>query len=266
MGSITCSDPNPSVPDDNLSGVAENSPELYRERRSRASAGAMVWQREVTGESATVLPDGCMDLLWLGGRLVVAGPDTRAYHSGAAAQTVYGIRFAPGTAPGLLGVRAPELLDRRAQLDELWSARRARVMTDVVAAAPDPLRGLEEVARRCAAATTPPDPVVAQIVRRLDAGETVAATADALGLGARRLHRLSVSAFGYGPKMLARVLRMRRALDLTRTGVGFAETAALAGYADQAHMTREVRALTGRSPGRIRGAAARPGDAQPSGA
>ncbi|OXR40463.1 hypothetical protein B7C42_07401 [Nocardia cerradoensis] len=266
MGSITCSDPNPSVPDDNLSGVAENSPGLYRERRSRASAGAMVWQREVTAESATVLPDGCMDLLWLGGRLVVAGPDTRAYRSGAAAQTVYGIRFAPGTAPGLLGVRAQELLDRRAELDELWSSRRARVLADVVAAAPDPLRGLEEVARRCAAATAPPDPVVAQIVRRLDAGETVAATADALGLGARRLHRLSVAAFGYGPKMLARVLRMRKALDLTRAGVGFAETAALAGYADQAHMTREIRALTGRSPGRIRGAAACPENGQPSGA
>ncbi|WP_039781970.1 DUF6597 domain-containing transcriptional factor, partial [Nocardia cerradoensis] len=150
--------------------MAENSPGLYRERRSRASAGAMVWQREVTAESATVLPDGCMDLLWLGGRLVVAGPDTRAYRSGAAAQTVYGIRFAPGTAPGLLGVRAQELLDRRAELDELWSSRRARVLADVVAAAPDPLRGLEEVARRCAAATAPPDPVVARIVRRLDAG------------------------------------------------------------------------------------------------
>ncbi|MDN2502281.1 helix-turn-helix domain-containing protein, partial [Nocardia nova] len=107
---------------------------------------------------------------------------------------------------------------------------------------------------------------VAQIVRRLDAGETVAATADALGLGARRVHRLSVAAFGYGPKMLARVLRMRRALDLSRTGIGFAETAALAGYADQAHMNREIRALTGRSPGRIRGAAVRAEEYQLSGA
>ncbi|CAM5647111.1 putative AraC-like transcription regulator [Streptomyces afghaniensis 772] [Streptomyces afghaniensis] len=29
--------------------------------------------------AARVLPDGCMDLLWHEGRLLVAGPDTHAY-------------------------------------------------------------------------------------------------------------------------------------------------------------------------------------------
>ncbi|WP_227983629.1 helix-turn-helix transcriptional regulator [Nocardia spumae] len=234
--------------------MTDSLPDSYHERRALIPADAVVWRRRVCAGTVSVLPDGCMDLVWLDGRLVVAGPDTRAQLGTAREHsTVYGIRFAPGTAPALLGVPAYELLDRRAELSEVWSSRRARAMTDLVSAAPDPLRGLEDVARRCAEATVPPDPVLALIVRRLDAGDSVAATADALGLGARRLHRLSVAAFGYGPKLLARVLRMRRALELARSDIGLADTAVLAGYADQAHMSRDIRALTGRSPGGVIG-------------
>ncbi len=112
-------------------------------------------------------------------------------------------------------------------------------------AADHPARGLEDVALALAASAAPPDPLLARLVAALDAGRPVAATADELGLGARQLHRRSLTAFGYGPKTLARVLRMRRALALARAGVPFAETAARAGYADQPHLSREVRSLTG---------------------
>jgi AraC-like DNA-binding protein len=54
-----------------------------------------------------------------------------------------------------------------------------------------------------------------------------------------------MAAFGYGPKTLARVLRMRRALRLARGGVSLAEVAARCGYADQAHLAREVKDLAG---------------------
>lgn len=79
----------------------------------------------------------------------------------------------------------------------------------------------------------------------LDEGRPVAATADELGLGARQLHRRALTAFGYGPKTLARVLRLQRALGLVRQGVPYAETAARAGFADQAHLARDVRQLAG---------------------
>ncbi|OMI40139.1 AraC family transcription regulator [Streptomyces sparsogenes DSM 40356] len=65
------------------------------------------------------------------------------------------------------------------------------------------------------------------------------------------MHRRSLAAFGYGPKTLARVLRLNRALDAARAGTAFAEVAALAGYADQAHLAREVKALTGVPLGRL---------------
>ncbi|MEU5830475.1 helix-turn-helix domain-containing protein, partial [Micromonospora tulbaghiae] len=86
---------------------------------------------------------------------------------------------------------------------------------------------------------------------RLAAGATVAATAAEVGLGPRALHRRSRALFGYGPKTLARILRMRRALDLARTGAPLAEVAVRSGYADQAHLTREVRELAGVPPTRL---------------
>ncbi|MFD4428948.1 helix-turn-helix domain-containing protein [Nocardia sp. NPDC058497] len=54
-----------------------------------------------------------------------------------------------------------------------------------------------------------------------------------------------MSAFGYGPKMLARILRFQRALAAVRAGVPAAETAAVTGFADQAHLSREFRDLAG---------------------
>ena len=57
-----------------------------------------------------------------------------------------------------------------------------------------------------------------------------------------------VDAFGYGPKMLDRVLWMNVALDHARTGLALADVAMLTGYADQAHFTRDVKALTGLPP------------------
>ncbi|MFI1958052.1 helix-turn-helix domain-containing protein [Streptomyces althioticus] len=219
---------------------------MYRERASRLP-GATVWTSVPAGGDGTgrVLPDGCMDLLWHDGRLLVAGPDTHAYVDAGATGPWSGIRFHPGTAPTLLGVPAHELRDRRVELADLWPAAEVRRATARVHGAHHPARGLEDVALRLAASAGPPDPLLTRLVAALDAGRPVAGTADALGLGARQLHRRSLIAFGYGPKTLARILRMRRALALARAGVPFAQTAARAGYADQPHLAREVRSLTG---------------------
>ncbi|WP_174531163.1 helix-turn-helix domain-containing protein, partial [Micromonospora maritima] len=63
--------------------------------------------------------------------------------------------------------------------------------------------------------------------------------------------RRSLALFGYGPKTLARILRMRRALDLAHAGAPLAEVAARTGYADQAHLTRDVREFAGMPPTRL---------------
>ncbi|MFJ9540974.1 helix-turn-helix domain-containing protein [Streptomyces sp. NPDC101225] len=218
---------------------------MYVERPSRLP-GAVVWRNTPAGAGAgRVLPDGCMDLLWHGDRLLVAGPDTRAYATDGAPGGWTGVRFGPGTAPALLGVPAHELRDRRVALADLWPAAEVRRLTALVRAAAAPAGALDELALRLAADAPPPDPLLGHLVTALDAGRPVAATAGELGLGARQLHRRSLAAFGYGPKTLARVLRLQRALRLARQGVPFAETAARTGFADQAHLSRDVKELAG---------------------
>ncbi|WP_327233775.1 helix-turn-helix domain-containing protein [Streptomyces sp. NBC_01317] len=263
---------------------------MYDERASRLD-GAVVWTKTTqaaqasqapqtkqteTGAGGTaerdpaetapypVLPDGCMDLLWIGGRLLVAGPDTRAHHSTVPGTGCAGVRFAPGTAPALLGVPAHELRDRRVELADLWSPAEVRRLTARLAAARDPATALEALALRRAAVAPAPDPLLRAVVAGLDAGRTVAATADAVGLGARRLHRRSLDAFGYGPKTLARVLRFQRALGFVRAGMPYAAAAAASGCADQAHLARETRELAGLTLGAY-AALAKSETSQPSG-
>jgi len=217
----------------------------YVERASRLP-GATVWTRAMAGSSVgPVLPDGCMDLLWHEGRLLVAGPDTHAYVPGGPPGRWSGVRFFPGTAPTFLGVPAHELRDQRVELADLWPAAEVRRLAGRIGSAADPVGALEGVALERAAEAEPPDPLLREVVAALDAGRPVAATADQLGLGTRQLHRRSLAAFGYGPKTLARVLRLQRALALARAGVPFAETAVRAGFADQAHLARDVRELAG---------------------
>ncbi|WP_405064617.1 helix-turn-helix transcriptional regulator [Kribbella sp. NBC_01505] len=95
---------------------------------------------------------------------------------------------------------------------------------------------------------TPADRLAQQVFRRVRTEGGVAGLARGLGISERQLHRRCLAAFGYGPKMLDRVLRMNAALDRARTGRALAEVAAVSGYADQAHFTREVKALTGLAP------------------
>ncbi|WP_040797795.1 helix-turn-helix domain-containing protein [Nocardia higoensis] len=242
----------------------------YRERPSRLD-GAVVWTRTVvSGDCAPVLPDGSIDLLWRAGTLLVAGPDTGPHHPEAPPGTRFaGVRFHPGSAPQLLGVPAHELRDRRIELADLWPAARVRALTAEVNAAHDPAAALEAVALRRAAELGALDPLPRLVVATLASGASVAATAEAAGIGARALHRRSLAAFGYGPKTLARILRMRRALAAARAGMPLALAAAHAGYADQAHFTREVTQLAGSPPGLLIGGSppVRPRDgARPSGA
>jgi AraC-like DNA-binding protein len=64
----------------------------------------------------------------------------------------------------------------------------------------------------------------------------------------RRLRRRFVQAVGYGPATYLRVSRFRRAVALAPSTPGLAALAAAAGYADQAHLSRDCRALTGLTP------------------
>ena len=225
--------------------------EPYRERPALVP-GAAVWTRTAEGGDYRVLPDGCMDLLFMDDDLVVAGPDSRAWTGTAERGTRYaGIRFAPGAAPAFLGVPARELLNERVSLNDLWSPARTRRLLARVRSGPDQAQALDQAVARLV--DEPADRLITHVLRSIRAGVLrggvgVWGLAGSVGLSERQLHRRCLSAFGYGPKMLDRVLRMNVALDRARTGVALADVAVLTGYADQAHFTRDVKALTGLPP------------------
>ena len=72
----------------------------------------------------------------------------------------------------------------------------------------------------------------------------------AVGLGERQLRRRFERAVGYGPATLVRVQRFQHFLALAeqQPGAALSRLAAEAGYADQAHLTRECGRLTGLTP------------------
>lgn len=208
------------------------------------------------GEDAAhaILPDGSVDLVWHAGGLTVAGPDTRARPGGSGAGAALGVRLRPGAA-ATFGVSGAELRDQHPTAEELWGAA-GRLLAQRAADAPDDrarLALLVDAVARHSAGARPTDPVVDGATRLLArGGATVAGVAAAVGVGERLLRRRFLDHVGYGPKTLGRVLRLQRLLTLAiTTDEGLAGLAALVGYADQAHLGREARALTGTTPARL---------------
>ncbi|TDE33601.1 AraC family transcriptional regulator [Actinomadura sp. 6K520] len=95
-----------------------------------------------------------------------------------------------------------------------------------------------------------PDPEVARAWRLLnrDLTVTVADLAADVGWSRKHLTNRFREQAGLPPKVMARVLRFQRAVELLSGGAGFAEAASASGYYDQAHLNREFRALAGCTP------------------
>jgi AraC-like DNA-binding protein len=209
-----------------------------------------LWIRTGTGDETLVLPDGCLDVIVRDGMAVVAGPDTGPVPAQTEPGTlVTGLRLRPGAAAAL-GIPGDELRDVRVPLDDLWGSA-GRELGERVDG--DPLALASALRGRLLA--TPLDPRMFEAARRLarEPETPVPALAEGIGLGERHLRRRFAAAVGYGPKTFARIARFRAALTLIRSGEPLASAALAAGYADQAHMTREMAALAGRTPGALAG-------------
>ena len=187
----------------------------------------------------------------------VAGPATIATMPETAAGTeIVGVRFRPGVAPSILGVSAEELLNQHIPLRAIWPHDWAAPWANAVArpSLHNKLDRIGEVIAKRAAAADGPDPLVGHVVAGMISQSrwTIGELARSAGLSERQIHRRFVEAVGYGPKTLQRILRLQRLLWLASrepaprrnlAGLAFA-----AGFADQPHMTRELRDLTGLSP------------------
>jgi AraC-like DNA-binding protein len=237
----------------------------YRERLPAPHIAAQVssvWVQSVAAEGPAyrhrTVPNGSAEISYVLGSDVVevSGPQRRPHVATLApGSTVVGIRFRPGVTPLILGPPASELADLHVEVDGLWG-QRASTLAERLAesgSAGNAARLLElEVARELDA-TLGPDPLVAAAINRLQpwrAADTGSWSAD-LFISARQLRRRFVAAFGFGPKTLQRILRFQGFLalgQLHRDVRSLARLASQAGYADQAHLTRESSDLTGLTP------------------
>jgi AraC-like DNA-binding protein len=196
------------------------------------------WVGDSSGPAIHVLPDGCMDLIRMDDRIVVAGPDTTPFIAGRGARPFVGLRFRPGVLPRLLGVPAAELVGGRIPLAELRPTQPVpSTLTELAVAL------ASERPRR----QTAPWPLATlhHVTGRLAAGTPVSAVADDIGWSPRTLQRQCAAVYGYGPTTFRRIMRFRRAVAMLRAGRPIADVAASAGYADQPHLHREVRELAG---------------------
>lgn len=220
---------------------------MYREHpppRGLEQVVACLWENEPEQDLAQrVIPDGCVDLIWTGG-LEIAGADTGPREVALAGRSrSSGIRLRPGAAGALLGLPASEVRDSRVPARLLWDVA---ALEEALADA-DASRRLELLAEAVARRLAEPDPLAAAAARALARHSArVAGVAADLGVSERQLHRRMLAAVGYGPKVLARVARLRRLVALVDEPL--AARAFAAGYASQAHMSDDVRRLTGLTP------------------
>jgi AraC-like DNA-binding protein len=215
---------------------------------------ACLWARVVpdgAGPAGLVLPDGCSDLIWeQGAGAYVAGPDTGPVRTETRAGTVFvGVRFRPGAGGRVLGLPLSELRDQRVFLADLRKDA-ARGLPATLTPAGAVARVLDVTGAMIADST--PDPAIDEAASLLrDPAARTEDIAAELGLSERQLRRRSHAAAGYGPKTLQRILRFQRFVQLIDAGprpLDLAAAAALTGYADQPHLTRESVALSGLTP------------------
>jgi AraC-like DNA-binding protein len=205
------------------------------------------------GASATVLPDACADIVVdETGTSVVVGP-TMTPHRLALHPTVTfrGLRLQPWSIPFVFQTTAADLRDRVVPLDALVGTATAREVTDAVWAARLP----------ACWSTIDTSPWQMDLVRRLlhAPSRSVESTGWATGVSERHARRTARELTGLSPRELAHVGRLTRVLALIdRTDHSLASIAARSGYSDQAHLTHDLKQLTGVTPRALRNERARP--------
>lgn len=201
------------------------------------------------------------------GTAIVGGARAGSYVRGVAGSVAsVGAQLAPGAAIALFGLPADELSDRHTILADLmgpaaasWGEQLAEVSS---------LEG--RIARLEALLASrlrePPAGVAAWAMGLFRRGDSVGEVIDASGYSHRHFLSLYRREVGLAPKLHLRVMRFQRAVtalsDVTTLAhaagrpTSLAAIAHAAGYADQAHLTREFRALSEMTPGRYLAASA----------
>lgn len=220
-----------------------NEADIYREWTPPDAwrhAVACCWEQRVGVDRVQrVLPDGHADLLVHEDETIdVVGlhdkVDLPFLHAGT---WIRGIRLRPHAVAAAFRIDASLLRNRTLPLADVLGAGRAHRLLD---------------ARQRDAWVTSIEPSLrTERALQLLSTHPVEFAAAAVGLTSRQLRRVLVTEVGLAPKVFQRVLRMQRFVTAAELSAELASAAVDAGYADQSHMTREVRSLAGLTPTRL---------------
>lgn len=220
-----------------------------------------VWTHHISQDDdykpVAVVPDGCVDLLWRGGRLSVVGPDIVAAHPVLPpGGTILGLRFQPGAAINWLDLPMSEIVGQEIELTELWGSKAREISAQLADLATLEAQAnlLQKLLAQIMPAINAPGRDAAMMFGFLkrhagDADRKVSLLRDRLDVSERTLRRRSHDYFGYGAKTLDRILKLQRFQALVHASQHgtLSAMAAEAGYADQAHLSREIKSLCGMS-------------------
>src|SRR5215469_4013914 len=212
------------------------------------------WTQTITGSRGAyehrVLPDACIDIVLIDDEPPMAfGPWNVPFVARLAVGTsITGARLHPGRASCLLSIPASELLNKAIPIAAVKGTMQNLRLEEVIDRPNGAARrsALAQVLSASVQDFAPVDQAVLAGIRWLShyPHGRIKQLSRWIGISERQLHRRFSAAIGYGPKTFQSVLRFQRLLK-TACEAGaeqsLADFAASTGYADQAHMTRDVQ-------------------------
>ncbi|MEU4218915.1 helix-turn-helix domain-containing protein [Actinoplanes sp. NPDC026623] len=209
----------------------------------------------------TALPDGLTDLIFvLGARPAgyAAGPLTRPEtYRHERRVSLLGVSLQPGTAVAVLGIEAVSLPAGWTPLAELAGPAADELAARLAAAGPVQARlailDTFLAARLRGAATDGRVSTALNTILDRSGDVAVERLAHESAASPRNLGRLFDAWVGINPKRFARIVRVQAALRvlMEEPGTDLTGLAARLGFADHAHLTREIRTLAGAPPSEL---------------
>ncbi len=193
------------------------------------------------------LPDVSLELVWIDGRVDVIGPMSKGRPTRyAIGDRLTVLSIDPIWAAAWIGMPLRSLTDQVVDLADIDPTLAGVVLEHFANGDVRRFLSVEP-----SAGSHGPLSRAATAADMLSRGRRVGRVAEHLNLCERQLTRSFEALTGLHPKRFSRIARLRRAVMLAKEGAGLAAAAAAAGYADQAHLARDMRALTGQSPRQI---------------
>ena len=220
-----------------------NESDIYREWEPPPGwrhAVACLWEQRVGAALVQrVLPDGHADLLFYGSgeEELVGVADKVALPTLAAGTVLRGVRLRPAAVGAALRVPGFTLRNLTVAADDVLGARSSRRLAD------------PEFFDRWVRAIEPDGRVQAAL--GLLGAHPVEDVANLVNVSSRHLRRMLLEAVGLTPKAYQQEMRLQRFVTAADGGTPLVAAAADAGYADQSHLTREVRRFSGLTPANL---------------